>query len=384
MNKFKKLTYIWIFFGLFILFFHPIMYYFYVSKVFPKDNSVVGDLARMTYSVDLIDKRSTDIDLQKKHIKYNEYLGNNVDFITIGDSFSEGASSGKNPYYQDYIASIYNVSVLNIKLFENNKNYIETIYSLLNSGQLEKLGVKYILIESVQRRSLERFAINDMNINISNIDNFKNQILNNQKNDNLIQSHSNEQFEINWIDVFNSIFSKSNNNDVSVINNLNLNAFIYNAKFKIKGHGKMAPHVYRELLNKDFFSTEVSRDLLFYDEDLKYLKYESEENIKLLNNNFNLLAKALGEKNIKLIFMPAVDKYNLYSPYIISNTYQKSIFFEYLDSLPKDYIFINTKKILSEQLEKGEKDIFYADDTHWSHKASEVIIKDESFKIIFN
>ena len=384
MNKFKKLTYIWIFFGLFILFFHPMMYYFYVSKVFPKDNSVVGDLARMTYSVDLIDKRSTDIDLQKKHIKYNEYLGNNVDFITIGDSFSEGASSGKNPYYQDYIASIYNVSVLNIKLFENNKNYIETIYSLLNSGQLEKLGVKYILIESVQRRSLERFAINDMNINISNIDNFKNQILNNQKNDNLIQSHSNEQFEINWIDVFNSIFSKSNNNDVSVINNLNLNAFIYNAKFKIKGHGKMAPHVYRELLNKDFFSTEVSRDLLFYDEDLKYLKYESEENIKLLNNNFNLLAKALGEKNIKLIFMPAVDKYNLYSPYIISNTYQKSIFFEYLDSLPKDYIFINTKKILSEQLEKGEKDIFYADDTHWSHKASEVIIKDESFKIIFN
>ena len=384
MNKFKKLTYIWIFFGLFILFFHPIMYYFYVSKVFPKDNSVVGDLARMTYSVDLIDKRSTDIDLQKKHIKYNEYLGNNVDFITIGDSFSEGASSGKNPYYQDYIASIYNVSVLNIKLFENNKNYIETIYSLLNSGQLEKLGVKCILIESVQRRSLERFAINDMNINISNIDNFKNQILNNQKNDNLIQSHSNEQFEINWIDVFNSIFSKSNNNDVSVINNLNLNAFIYNAKFKIKGHGKMAPHVYRELLNKDFFSTEVSRDLLFYDEDLKYLKYESEENIKLLNNNFNLLAKALGEKNIKLIFMPAVDKYNLYSPYIISNTYQKSIFFEYLDSLPKDYIFINTKKILSEQLEKGEKDIFYADDTHWSHKASEVIIKDESFKIIFN
>ena len=45
---------------------------------------------------------------------------------------------------------------------------------------------------------------------------------------------------------------------------------------------------------------------------------------------------------------------------------------------------IKIKKILSEQLEKGEKDIFYADDTHWSQKASEVIIKDESFKIIFN
>ena len=36
--------------------------------------------------------------------------------------------------------------------------------------------------------------------------------------------------------------------------------------------------------------------------------------------------------------MPAVDKYNLYSPYIISNSYAKSMFFEYLDTLQKDYI----------------------------------------------
>lgn len=384
MNKFKKLTYIWIFFGIFILFFHPMMYYFYVSKVFPKDNSVVGDLARMTYSVDLVEKRNTHVELEKKHIKYNEYLGNNTDFITIGDSFSEGASSGKNPYYQDYIASTYDVSVLNIKLFENNKNYIETVYSLLNSGQLEKLGVKYILIESVQRRSLERFAISNIDTNINNIENFSNQILDNKRNTNINLKKSIVQFDTSLIDIFNSIFSKSDKNEVSVINNLNLNAFVYNMKFKLKGYGKMAPHVYREHLNKDFFSTEASRDLLFYDEDLKYLKLESDDNIKLMNKNFNTLAKALAKRNIKLIFMPAVDKYNLYSPYIISNTYQKSIFFEYLDSLPKDYIFINTKKILSEQLEKGEKDIFYVDDTHWSHKASEVIIKDESFKIIFN
>ena len=153
------------------------------------------------------------------------------------------------------------------------------------------------------------------------------------------------QFDTSLIDIFNSIFSKSDKNEVSVINNLNLNAFVYNMKFKLKGYGKMAPHVYREHLNKDFFSTEASRDLLFYDEDLKYLKLESDDNIKLMNKNFNTLAKALAKRNIKLIFMPAVDKYNLYSPYIISNTYQKSIFFEYLDSLPKDYIFINTKKI---------------------------------------
>lgn len=57
MNKFKKMFYIWLFLGLIIILFHPTVYYFYVSKVFPKDNSVVGDLSRMTYSVDLIDKK---------------------------------------------------------------------------------------------------------------------------------------------------------------------------------------------------------------------------------------------------------------------------------------------------------------------------------------
>ena len=185
MNKFKKIVYVWLFLVLIIVTFHPIIYYFYVSKVFPKDNSVVGDLSRMSYAVDLIHKRFESKNLEKLHIKQNEYKEQNIDFITIGDSFSKDASGGLNPYYQDYIASTYDVSVLNIKLFENNKNYIETVYSLLNSGQLEKLGVKYILIESVQRRSLERFAISNIDTNINNIENFSNQILDNKRNTNI-------------------------------------------------------------------------------------------------------------------------------------------------------------------------------------------------------
>jgi hypothetical protein len=110
---------------------------------------------------------------------------------------------------------------------------------------------------------------------------------------------------------------------------------------------------------------------------------ETKDNIELLNENFNVLARDLSQKGIKLIFMPAVDKYNLYRPYIVSNIYKESIFFEYLETLPKEYIFINTKKILSKELENGEKDIFFADDTHWSYKASEKIVSDKEFKKIF-
>ena len=37
-----------------------------------------------------------------------------------------------------------------------------------------------------------------------------------------------------------------------------------------------------------------------------------------------------------------------------------------------------------EKLRKDEKDIFYVDDTHWSYKASNILINNESFKKIFD
>ncbi|MGJ0380337.1 hypothetical protein NG776_09900, partial [Aliarcobacter cryaerophilus] len=150
------------------------------------------------------------------------------------------------------------------------------------------------------------------------------------------------------------------------------------------GYGKLNSSVYIEKLNKDLFTSKSSSKLAFYHEDIKKLSLETKENIELLNHNFNNLADILESKGIKLIFMPAVDKYNLYRPYIISNNYSESIFFEYLSTLGKKYIFINTKEILSKNLENSEKDIFYADDTHWSYKASINIIESEAFNNIFN
>jgi len=51
------------------------------------------------------------------------------------------------------------------------------------------------------------------------------------------------------------------------------------------------------------------------------------------------------------------------------------LFFKNYDKLEKDYIFINTKDILSNILNKGDIDIYYADDTHWGYKANNTIAK---------
>jgi hypothetical protein len=133
-------------------------------------------------------------------------------------------------------------------------------------------------------------------------------------------------------------------------------------------------------MKKDFFTTKDSNTLLFHKEDVQNIGLSNKETIKVLNNNFNKLAYKLKAKGIKLYFMPAVDKYNLYEPYIKENIYPKSQFFELLRELPKEYELIDTKAILSNELKKGVKNLYYPDDTHWSYKASSMIFKKVKFE----
>ena len=55
------------------------------------------------------------------------------------------------------------------------------------------------------------------------------------------------------------------------------------------------------------------------------------------------------------------------------------MFFELLREQPKEYVFVDTKKLLTEEVNKGEKDVYYADDTHWSWKASKKIAESMKF-----
>ena len=159
----------------------------------------------------------------------------------------------------------------------------------------------------------------------------------------------------------------------SFLTHLNLNALLYNLFYKYDDNAFYSK-VYKAKLSKCFFNTRICDELLFYYEDLKNINHSNSDSIKKLNDNLNKLQLILDENNIKLLFMPVVDKYNLYSEYLIENNYDKSNFFENLRLHEKKYYFIDTKKILKMLLEKEEKDIYYADDTHWSFLASQQII----------
>lgn len=360
MNKSKKFVFGVIFILFLFITFHFVIWQF-TKKIYPKDY-IVGDLARMSYKFDSITQRNTIDTLSKKHIHFNNYNGEEVDIITIGDSFSNGGAKDPNRYYQDYISSIYNLRVLNILKFPQTENYVDTILILLESGFLEKSKVKYVILESVQRNIYENIGFNKANVT------------NNFKYDNIVSDIVNNK------DIYN--LKDNYHENLTFINNLNYNLLAYNSKFFINGYGKQKKY-YIEKLNKEFFTSKSKDELIFFYDDIRFLSFETIENLNKLNKKLNLLANKLKEKDIKLIFMPAVDKYNLYRSYIISNEYSESIFFEYLEELNKDYYFVNTKKILLEQLENDVKDLYYSDDTHWSNKASEVIIRNKVFRNLF-
>ena len=78
-----------------------------------------------------------------------------------------------------------------------------------------------------------------------------------------------------------------------------------------------------------------------------------------------------------ITFLVCPDKYTLYAPYIkVANIPPSSSFFDLMEQQGnKRYMFIDTKKILEKEISKGVKDVYWADDTHWSARSAEIVAK---------
>ncbi|WP_321470549.1 hypothetical protein [Halarcobacter sp.] len=364
-NKYKKFVIGFVVFLLLTIGFHYFIWTKYTSHVLlVHDNIYTGDLGRMSMYPDSAFPRQSypskkSVNLPKEHIDFNTWYKTQepIDVLTIGDSFSNAATQGTNPFYQDYIATYNNFKVLNINQLPGTINYLETISLLNNNGLLDKMKPKYIIIESVERFSIGRFSVDT--------DFFKTESI----------EESINKFKL----LINPYLGKDK--DIKFINNQNFKAFKNNILYNFDDRA-FSSKVYKRALSKDFFTSVDKNSLFFFKDDLDNIYNASDENVNKLNKNFNTLAKILSKKGIKLFFMPAVDKYNLYSKFIIDNPYQNSVFFEKLRVLDKKYILIDTKAILLKELEKGTLDLYYPDDTHWSYKAPNIIFKNLKFRTI--
>jgi len=331
------------------------VWHFYSSKIFGREDGMyIGDLGRMSYQVDSLYPRKLHYTLPKHLINIDPYKDQAIDVLTIGDSFSNGVMGGKNPYYQDYLASKYNLTILNIMNITNNQHKLfETIISLYNNGWLQKHKPKLIIIESAQRGVYERFAkefnFSRKDISIDNL---------------IVPVKTKDSFIPN----------------LKPINTANYKLPFYTIKYKFKNRAQK--DVVKLSLSKDLFSTKnYQHSLLCHYSDILYIK-NNKQLVYTINRNFNHLANMLNKLNIKLLFLVAPDKYSVYYDYIQNNPYPENKFFELINPMKKEYLFIDTQDLLKNQLNKGVKDLYYSDDTHWSYKASDALSENKVFHTI--
>ncbi len=355
--SFKHFTFLTLSLIVIFIAYHMFIWKTYSSNIFGRtDNMYIGDLGRMSYQVDSLYPRKLQYTLKKRILNTHAYNNEPIDILTIGDSFSNGVMGGKNPYYQDYIATKYNLNILNIMNITNGKHKLfSTIISLYNNGWLEKHKPKLIIIESAQRGVYERFSKN-FDFNQSQIS-IKNLIIPTKQKDSYIPR-------------------------LEFINTANYKIPFYLIKYKFNRRAQK--DVVKLDLSEKLFSTKnYSSTLLFHYSDVLNIK-NNQSLINKMNDNFNQLAAVLSTLNIKLLFLVAPDKYDVYSSYIIDNPYQKNDFFKLINPLEKQYYFIDTKAILVHELKKGVKDLYYSDDTHWSYHASEAISDSPIFQKLWS
>ncbi|MEO6231199.1 MAG: hypothetical protein ABJB11_15335 [Ferruginibacter sp.] len=260
--------------------------------------------------------------------------------LTIGDSFSEQ----KNYGYKNYLAEKFDV--LHVDRFIS-QNQIQTLCGMLNSDFFDTYQIDYVVLENVERSFVE---------NIKYID--TSAILSFKQIDSIVKNYK----------------SKSQNYQLNLYSNSALKLLYTSIQSLVESDFLANDEVYNAKINTtDLFSNNTN-NLLFYHDDLKSVVVNNERgNVLKLNNLLNGICEKLRRKKIKLIVLPAPDKYDLYYDFIINKSkFSKPFFFENLEPLQKDYIYINAKSVLSKSINKF-KDVYFYDDSHWSPIASKIL-----------
>ncbi len=334
-----------------VLFSLPIAFLYLFTLVFYATDK--GDLIRVGYIIDKGDYRSIFKEELERKILFTKVSSINLKapkkytVLTIGDSFSEQFGFG----YKNYLAQKSTISVLHLDSFLSG-NPIQTLYGLLNGNVLDKIKVNYIILQSVERE----FVIRGKNVDVGKIISINSLDKGIKKNNysNSINKFKNAKSKYKF--PFNRMIKFPLQNILYLFDDNAYHSDCYKVKTK-----------------ENLFSVKTN-NLLFLSTDLSNVKVNNDiKATALLNDELNDLSKKLSMRGIKLIVLPSPDKFDLYYDHIIDNKkYSRPLFFENFEKLPKTYLYINSKKILKEQM-KYQKDIYFYDDTHWSPLASKII-----------
>lgn len=261
-----------------------------------------------------------------------------IDVLTFGDSFSDQGQQG----YQSFLINDHHLNVVNINIVRYKVvNQIELLLELVNGDFFNHFNVKHVLLQCVERNIVIKGQLTDTNK------------------------------VMNWA-AFEKLYSVKNklNSENKFKGNIikySLNSILY--RFDDNAFNSQC---YKVTLNKKLFSTK-NNELLFFKDDYENLKYNEKSKIVILNNTLNNIADKLRNKGIQLILLPSPDKYDLYSDFIVNNKMPKNVFFDLMEQVQKNYSYIDSKPLFMKYIDQGKKDIYFADDTHWSPFGAKIV-----------
>ncbi|WP_175622744.1 alginate O-acetyltransferase AlgX-related protein [Chryseobacterium schmidteae] len=324
-----------------VIFIIPFLLLYIITLLFFTVNT--GDLLRIGFIPSTDKKYRQNFTLYNHEMKFTELSKSKektYKILTIGDSFSEQGKSG----YQNILANDF--SILHVDRFISN-NQIQKLVELSNGNFFDTYNIQYVILQGVER---------DLIDDIKNIDNKSR--TNIHQIDSIIINHKPEH----------------NKDEYNFFSRTTLRFPYYALKYFTDKNYLSNEQVYNVELNTKSLFSNNSNKLLFYYKDLNNTGQNNlPENAIKLNRILNNISEKLKEKNITLIFLPSPDKYDVYYDYIVDKqNLTKPIFFDNFKKLNKEYSYINSKEILTEEL-KNKKDIYYFDDTHWSPIASVII-----------
>lgn len=251
-----------------------------------------------------------------------------TDVLTIGDSFSQQQNGG----YQNYLCS-KGLAVANCDryLYDSPLQYA---YNLLDKGIVDSTNARVMVVENIER---------DLEVNIRKF------------SPDMVELPTSKPAKtaVKW--------SASRARDF-IMYKLHLNTPVHKAT-----------------LNADFFTSDEGNALYFYSDDISLGTSLSKDVEGKLADIFATLREKASQRGIRLILLIAVDKYDLYQSHITDNPFpQKTVCEDVERVLGENRDLVIVKNCLKALVDKGEKDVFLFNDSHWSYKASEAVA-DELF-----
>jgi len=249
--------------------------------------------------------------------------------LNIGDSFSAVGTFS----YQNYLAYFLGNRITNIA-YKPGNNHLNIAISLLNSGIIDSVNCRVAILQIVGRETIWKLCDIDFNL-LYEIPNVAKNYFEGQK------------------------FIPG----------------LYNFCSFIRLRLNYDNPVYKRELKKAYFTHPFfSQKLYHYSWDMEFVK-QSKVEIETAHENLIRLHRHFANKGIKMIFLIAADKYDVYRPFMKDNSLPVDTTTDGFSKIP-DVCVIDTKPLLQDMVQNGEKDVYMLHDSHWSYKGSAAVARE--------